>query len=59
MVKNLSADAWNTGLILGLGTKIPHAAVQLGLCATTTESAGPRAGAPQQEKPLQEEACAP
>ena len=52
MIKNLSADAWDAGLMLGLGTKIPHATVQLSLCATATESAGPRACAPQ-EKPLQ------
>ena len=51
--------------------KIPHAVEQLSLCATTTESVlwslrattteacTPRPQAPQQEKPLQWEACTP
>ena len=33
--------------------KIPHGAEQLSLCATTAETHMPRAGALQQEKPLQ------
>ena len=33
--------------------KIPHGAEQLSLCATTAEAHMPRAGALQQEKPLQ------
>ena len=33
--------------------KIPHAAGQLGPCATTTETHTPKACAPQQEKPPQ------
>ena len=39
VVKNLPANAGDTSLILGLGTKIPHAAGQLNLCTTTTEPA--------------------
>ena len=39
--------------------KIPHAAEQLSLCATTTEARVPRARAPQQKKPPQWEARAP
>ena len=37
MVKNLPANAGDTGLIPGPGTKIPHAVEQLNLCTTTTE----------------------
>ena len=37
--------------------KIPHALEQLSPCATTTEACVSRARAPQQEKPLQWEAC--
>ena len=38
VVKNLPAGAGDTGLIPGLGTKIPHAMGQLGLCVRTTEA---------------------
>ena len=48
--KNLPANAGNTCSIPGLG-KIPHAAEQLSLCATTAEACVPRAHAPQQERP--------
>ena len=37
MVKNLPSNAGYVGLIPGWGTKIPHAAGQLSLCAATTE----------------------
>ena len=37
MVKNLPYNAGDAGSIPGQGTKIPHAAGQLNLCATTTE----------------------
>ena len=37
VVKNLLSNAGDAGLIPGGGTKIPHAAGQLSLCATTTE----------------------
>ena len=39
MVKNLPSNAGDVGLIPGQGTKIPHAAEQISLRATTTESA--------------------
>ena len=39
MVKNLPANAGDTSLILGLETKIPHAAGQLNPCTKTTEPA--------------------
>ena len=39
MVKNLPCNAGDTGLIPGLGTKIPHAEEQLIPSATTTELA--------------------
>ena len=39
MVKNPSCNAGDAGLILGQGTKIPHAAGQISLCATTKEPA--------------------
>ena len=38
MVKNLPANAGDTGSIPGPGTKIPHAAGQPSLCVTTTEA---------------------
>ena len=38
MVKNLPANAGNTGSIPGPGTKSPHAAEQLSPCVTTTEA---------------------
>ena len=37
VIKNLPSDAGDMGLIPGQGTKIPHAAGQLSLHATTTE----------------------
>ena len=37
MVKNLSCNAGDTGLILGLGTKIPDASWQLSLSVAATE----------------------
>ena len=37
MVKNLPSGAGDAGSIPGRGTKIPHAAGQLGLRTTTTE----------------------
>ena len=55
VIKNLPASAGDTGSTPGLGTKIPHAAGQLSLCATTL-SPHPGAQAPQQEKQLQWEA---
>ena len=38
MVKNLPCNAGDSGLIPGWGTKIPHAAGQLSLSITNTES---------------------
>ena len=38
MVKNPPPSAGDVGSILGWRTKIPHAVVQLSLCATTTEA---------------------
>ena len=37
VVRNLPANAGDTGSIPGLGAKIPHATEQLSPCATTTE----------------------
>ena len=37
VVKNLPANAGDTGSILGLGSKILHAMGQLSLCTTVTE----------------------
>ena len=54
MVKNPSANEED----MGLG-KISHATGQLHLWALTTEATASRACAPQQEKPLQWEACTP
>ena len=45
MVKNLPCNAGDMGSILGLGTKIPHAAEQLSLLVVTTESRSSRAHA--------------
>ena len=42
VVKNPPANAGDTGLIPGLGTKIPYALRQLSLCTTTTEACVPR-----------------
>ena len=39
VVKNQPSNAGDVGSIPGQGTKIPHAAGQLSLCATTTELA--------------------
>ena len=39
VVKNLPSNSRDTGSIPGQGTKIPHAAGQLSLHATTTEPA--------------------
>ena len=39
VVQNPPYNAGDAGLIPGQGTKIPHAAGQLSLCATTTELA--------------------
>ena len=38
VVKNLLCNAGGVGLIPALGTKTPHAAEQLSLCATSTEA---------------------
>ena len=59
MVKNLTANAGDTGWIPGSGTKIPHAAGQLSPCARDTEPMRLRAHALQQEKPPQCEAHTP
>ena len=53
VVKNLPANAGDTGWISGSGTKMPPATGQLSLCATATEPTGPEAHALQQEKPPQ------
>ena len=59
VVKNPPCNAGDMGSIPGQGTKIPHAAGQLSLCATTTElthlnqsphAANYRAHAPQPQK---------
>ena len=52
MVKNLPSRAGDVGSIPGQGTKIPHAAGQLSLCATTTELSflNERAHVPQLER---------
>ena len=39
MVETLPSNAGDAGSIPGRGTKIPHAAGQLSLCATTAELA--------------------
>ena len=43
VVKNLPSNAADAGSIPGQGTKIPHAAEQLSLCAATTEPTCPGA----------------
>ena len=58
VVENLPANAGVHGFESWSG-KIPHAAEQLSLWATTTEARAHRACAPQQEKPPQWEARAP
>ena len=50
VVKNLPSNAGDAGSIPGRGTKIPHAAGQLSLCATTTEPLCSRACMPQLER---------
>ena len=57
VVQDPPANAGDTGSILGLGTKIPHATGQLSPCATTTEPVCPTACALQKEKPPPQEAC--
>ena len=42
MVKNLPCNAWDMGLIPGLGTKIPHAKGQVSLYIATTEACAPQ-----------------
>ena len=51
MVKNLSANAGDTGSIFVPGTKIPHASGQLSPCATTTEPMDSGTLEPQLERP--------
>ena len=41
VVKNAPADAGETGLTSGLGTKIPSATGHLGPCAVTTKACAP------------------
>ena len=50
MVKSLLSSAGNAGSIPGQGTKIPHAAGQLSLYATTTEPTYSGTHAPQLER---------
>ena len=56
MVKNLSANAGNTGSIPVLGTEIPHAS---SLCLTNTELGHLGTHNLQQERPLPRETQAP
>ena len=49
-VKNPPPNAGDAGLILGRGTKIPHATGQLSPCATTTELVRSGALTPQLER---------
>jgi len=58
-VKNPPANAGDTGLITGPGTKISHARGKLSLLATNYWACRTRVCAPQQEKPLQLEALTP
>ena len=39
MVENLPSNAGDAGSIPGRGTKVPHAAGQISLCATTKDPA--------------------
>ena len=59
MVKNPPCDAGDAGSIPGRGTKIPHAAGQLSLRATTIELARlkERAHVPQTTEPMCPGAC--
>ena len=50
MVKSPPSNAGDAGSILGQGTKIPHAAGQLSLHATTTEPMRSGAHTPQLER---------
>ena len=53
MVKNLPSNAGDVGSIPGQGTKIPYAAGQLSLRATTTElGCLTRARVPQTTEPM-------
>ena len=49
MGKNPPANAGDTGLIPGQGTKIPHAEGHLSLCGTTKKPVNPRGRALQRE----------
>ena len=53
MVRNPSCNAGDAGSIPGQGTKIPHAAGQISLCAATTDPACRNWGAcvPQLQSP--------
>ena len=42
MVKNPPCNAWDMGLIPGLGTKITHAKGKVSPCAATTEACVPQ-----------------
>ena len=57
VVKNLSANAGNMGLIPGLGRSHTPQGNQVRVLPLLRPGSG--AYAPQQEKPLQREACAP
>ena len=52
VVKNLPANAGDTGSIPGLGRSLDGAKEQLSPCTTAIETATPKACALQQEKPL-------
>ena len=51
MVKTLPANAGDTGLIPGTGTKIPHARGKLSVVPQLLKPTRARTHAPQQEKP--------
>ena len=61
MVKNPPSSAGDVGSIPGWGTRIPHAAGQLGPHATTAELAchNRRACVPQTTEPVCSGACVP
>ena len=52
MVKRLPSNTREVGMIPGWGTKIPHTAGKLSLCATTNEPACSGACTPRLEKSL-------
>ena len=52
MVKNLTCNAGDAGLIPGWGTKIPHATGQLSGCVATTEPMRSGAHAPSTREPV-------